>query len=215
MSEVQLTASMRSNLLALQQTTELLGKTQERLSSGRKVNSALDNPTNFFAAQSLTSRANDLLGFKDAISQAIQTINAADKSISAIKTLIESAKAVANDAKGVVADAQTSQTLTISNASSLTATDTVAINNVIFTAVSGAASATQFDISSGDATQIAISLASAINSTATSHDATVSSNILTITAADTGVTMVANHIAFHTKAFFSCTGPSFVLDGVL
>ena len=60
MSDISLTASMRSNLLSLQQTQSLMDVTQERLSTGKKVNSALDNPSSFYTAQSLTNRANDL-----------------------------------------------------------------------------------------------------------------------------------------------------------
>lgn len=102
MSDISLTSSMRANLLALQSTVTLMGRTQERLSTGKKVNSALDNPTNYFTAQAHTQRANDLLGFKDGISESIQTIKAADTAIKAITTLINSAKAVAESAKGVL-----------------------------------------------------------------------------------------------------------------
>jgi flagellin len=105
MSDISLTASMRSNLLALQSTVNLMGRTQDRLSTGKKVNSALDNPTNYFTALAHNQRANDLLGFKDGISEAIQTIKAADTAITAITKLIDSAKAVAESAKGVLTDA--------------------------------------------------------------------------------------------------------------
>ncbi len=87
---------MRANLLALQSTVTLMGRTQERLSTGKKVNSALDNPTNYFTAQSHTQRANDLLGFKDGISESIQTIKAADNAIKAITTLINPQKLLLN-----------------------------------------------------------------------------------------------------------------------
>src|SRR5436190_21960522 len=60
MSEITLTSAVRSNLLSLQNTADLLGRTQERLSTGKKVNTALDNPTNFFTAQGLDSRASDI-----------------------------------------------------------------------------------------------------------------------------------------------------------
>ena len=73
MSEVVLSSAVRSNLLNLQSTAELLGKTQTRLATGKKVNSALDNPTNFFTASSLNSRAADLGRLLDSVSNAIQT----------------------------------------------------------------------------------------------------------------------------------------------
>ena len=60
MSGIVLSASVRQNLLSLQSTAELLATTQNRLATGKKVNTALDNPTNFFTAQSLDSRAGDI-----------------------------------------------------------------------------------------------------------------------------------------------------------
>ena len=64
-SDISLTAGMRNNLLALQQTSKQLSATQDRLSSGKRVNTALDNPTNFFAAASHMDRASDLNDRKD------------------------------------------------------------------------------------------------------------------------------------------------------
>lgn len=98
MSEVTLSKAVRSNLLNLQNTAELMGKTQERLATGLKVNSALDNPTSFFTAASLNSRAGDLATLLDAISNAVQTVEAADNGIKALKTLVESAQATARQA---------------------------------------------------------------------------------------------------------------------
>ena len=97
-NDISLTAGMRSNLVSLQGTVDLLNRTQERLSSGKKVNSALDNPTSYFAAQSLTQRASDLASLKDNMGQAIQTVNAADAGIKGISTLIEAAKGLAQSA---------------------------------------------------------------------------------------------------------------------
>lgn len=88
-NDVSLTAGMRSNLLSLQSTVNLLDRTQTRLSTGKKVNTAIDNPTSFFAAQSLNSRASTIDSLKDAMGQAVQTIAAADKGIKAIASLIE------------------------------------------------------------------------------------------------------------------------------
>jgi len=97
-NDISLTAGMRSNLVSLQNTVSLLNRTQERLSSGKKVNSALDNPTAFFAAQALTGRAADLSGLKDGMGQAIQTIKSANNGISTISTLIDAAKGLAQTA---------------------------------------------------------------------------------------------------------------------
>ncbi|OPY10906.1 MAG: flagellin [Syntrophus sp. PtaB.Bin138] len=91
---ISLTAGMRNNLLSLQNTSASINRTQERLSSGKKVNSPLDNPTNYFAAQSHLQRGEDLSARKDGMSEAIQMIKAADTGIKAITSLIESAKGV-------------------------------------------------------------------------------------------------------------------------
>jgi flagellin len=94
-NDVTLSAGVRANLLSLQNTALMMGKVQERLSTGKKVNSAVDNPVNFFTAASLQARAGDLSTLLDGVSNAIQTVAAADKGISAITKLIESAKSTA------------------------------------------------------------------------------------------------------------------------
>ncbi len=98
MSSITLTSGMRQNLFALQKTSSLMEQTQSRLATGKKVQSALDDPINFFAAQNHQQRADDLAFRKDAMSEAIQTIKAADNGISAITDLIAAAKATAQSA---------------------------------------------------------------------------------------------------------------------
>ena len=98
MSEISLTASMRSNLLSLQNTQSLMDQTQERLSTGKKVNSAIDNPSSYYTAQSLTNRASDLSSLLDSMGQAVQTIQAANEGIEAITSFAQQAKAIANSA---------------------------------------------------------------------------------------------------------------------
>ena len=97
-SDISLTAGMRTNLLNLQNTSNLLNRTQQRLSSGKQVNSALDNPTNYFAAQSATQRAGDLSNRKDGMSEAVQTVSATNAGITAITGLIQAAKGIAQSA---------------------------------------------------------------------------------------------------------------------
>ena len=99
MSDISLTASMRSNLLSLQNTQSLMDITQERLSTGKKVNSALDNPSSFYTAQSLTNRASDLSSLLDSMGQGISTIKAADEAITSITEFVDQAKAIANQAR--------------------------------------------------------------------------------------------------------------------
>ena len=115
-NDISLSAGMRSNLLGLQNTVTLLERTQQRLSSGNKVNSALDNPTSFFASQVLNSRAAKIDSLKDAMGQAIQTVQAADKGIKGITSLIEQAKGVAQSAQSATASSGFS-TVTITLAS--------------------------------------------------------------------------------------------------
>ena len=98
MADISLTASMRSNLLSLQQTQSLMDTTQERLSTGKKVNSAIDNPSSYYTAQSLTNRASDLSSLLDSMGQAVQTIQAANEGIEAITEFASQAKAIANSA---------------------------------------------------------------------------------------------------------------------
>jgi len=100
MSDIVLTGAVRQNLLSLQNTASLMSKTQNRLATGLKVNSALDNPNSFFTASSLNSRASDLSGLLDSMGQAVQTLKAADEGIKGITKLVEAAKAKANQALG-------------------------------------------------------------------------------------------------------------------
>jgi len=99
MSDIVLSQGVRSNLLQLQQTSTLITQTQERLATGKKVNSALDNPINYFTAQSLSTRANDLNALLDSMSTAVNTIQAANNGISSITKLVQSAQALVNQAQ--------------------------------------------------------------------------------------------------------------------
>lgn len=100
MADISLNAGIRSNVLQLQQTDKLFNRTTERLASGKKVNSAIDNPTNFFAAVNLNDRAGGLSGRLDDLGQSIQRIQAADEGISSIRSFVSSLKGVVNSALG-------------------------------------------------------------------------------------------------------------------
>ena len=99
MSAITLSAGVRSNLLQLQQTSDLITQTQTRLATGKRVNSALDNPNNFFTAQALDNRAGDLSNLLDSMSTAINTINAANNGITSITKLVQSAQSLASQAQ--------------------------------------------------------------------------------------------------------------------
>jgi flagellin len=96
MSGIVLSASVRQNLLALQSTADLLASTQNALATGKKVNSALDNPTNFFTAQSLDNRASDIGNLLDSIGNGVQVLQAANTGITSLQKLVDSAKSIAN-----------------------------------------------------------------------------------------------------------------------
>jgi len=98
MSGIVLSASVRQNLLALQNTADLLSTTQNRLSTGKKVNSALDNPTNFFTAAALDSRSGDINNLLDGIGNGVQVLQAANTGITSLQKLVDTAKSIANQA---------------------------------------------------------------------------------------------------------------------
>src|SRR5262245_48660119 len=99
MSDIVLSAGVRSNLLQLQKTSDLITATQSKLATGKRVNSALDNPVNFFTAQGLSNRASDLSGLLDSMSSAFNTIQAANNGITAITKLVQSGQALVSQAQ--------------------------------------------------------------------------------------------------------------------
>ncbi len=106
-SNITLSAAVRQNLLSLQSTAALMSQTQNRLATGKRVISALDNPGNFFTSSSLSNRASDLNSLLDSIGQAQQTLKAADTGITSLTKLVESAKSIAKQAQQAPAAAST------------------------------------------------------------------------------------------------------------
>src|ERR1700710_2059384 len=96
MTGIVLSASVRQNLLSLQSTADLLSTTQNRLATGNKVNSALDNPTNFFTAQGLNNRASDISNLLDSIGNGVQVLQAANTGLTSLQKLVDTAKSIAN-----------------------------------------------------------------------------------------------------------------------
>src|SRR6202049_3515560 len=96
MSGIVLSASVRQNLLSLQSTASLLATTQNDLATGNKVNSALDNPTNFFTAQGLDNRASDIGNLLDGIGNGVQVLEAANTGLTSQQSLVDTAKSIAN-----------------------------------------------------------------------------------------------------------------------
>jgi len=99
MSNIHLTAGMRSNLISMQNTAKLMDSTQSKLASGLKVQSALDDPINFFTAQEHRNRASDLESRKDAMSEAVHTVKAANNGIEGLTDLLAQAKSLAQSAR--------------------------------------------------------------------------------------------------------------------
>ncbi|MEM5582029.1 flagellin [Roseibium sp. AS2] len=99
MADITLSAAVRQNLLTLQSTADFMAGVQNKLATGLKVNSALDNPNSFFTASGLNSRASDLSTLLEDMGQSLQTLKAADKGIQTITDLVETAKAKANQAQ--------------------------------------------------------------------------------------------------------------------
>src|ERR1700676_5252641 len=98
MSGIVLSAAVRQNLLSLQSTASLLATTQNDLATGNKVNSALDNPTEYFTAQGLNNRASDISNLLDGIGNGVQVLQAANTGITSLQSLIANAKSIANQA---------------------------------------------------------------------------------------------------------------------
>ena len=96
MSGIVLSASVRQNLLSLQSTAALLATTQNDLATGNTVNSALDNPTSYFTAQSLNNRASDINNLLDSIGNGVQVLQAANTGITSLQSLVSNAQSIAN-----------------------------------------------------------------------------------------------------------------------
>jgi flagellin len=146
MSGIVLSASVRQNLLSLQSTADLLATTQNRLATGNKVNSALDNPTNFFTAQGLNNRASDITNLLDSIGNGVQVLQAANTGITSLQKLVDTAKSLANQVlqapTGYSVKANVTTTVgAVGSASDLTSGGTTSLQakTVIFTPATGSA----------------------------------------------------------------------------
>jgi flagellin len=146
MSGIVLSASVRQNLLSLQSTAELLSTTQNRLATGNKVNSALDNPTNFFTAQGLNNRASDITNLLDSIGNGVQVLQAANTGITSLQKLVDTAKSLANQVLQAPAGYSVKANVTttvgaVGSASDLTTGGTTSLEGktVIFTPATGSA----------------------------------------------------------------------------
>lgn len=165
---ITLSASVRNNLLSLQGTAKMMSETQNRLATGNKVNSAVDNANSFFTAAGLNNRASDLSTLQDNMGLAVKTVNAASTAIDSIQKLVTQAKSVANQALQttvVAASASSAITPTTFNASAgakdltikvgdtettISLTTDITSAGVLATALSGAVSGLTVSTSGGE-----------------------------------------------------------------
>jgi flagellin len=174
MSGITLSASVRQNLLALQSTASLLATTQNDLATGNKVNTALDNPTEYFTAQSLNNRASDIANLLDGIGNGVQILQAANTGITSLSSLVASAQSIANQVlqtpTGYTTKSNvTSNTLTGATATSLLGASTTSLTgSVVNQDTSGVTNAiTATTLLSGTASSSSVDLQTSINSTDT------------------------------------------------
>ena len=153
---VVLSASVRQNLLSLQSTADLLATTQNRLSTGKKVNTALDNPTNYFTAQALDNRANDISNLLDGIGNGVQVLQAANTGLTSLQKLVDTAKSIASQVLQTTIGYSTLASATttvgaVGSASDLTTGGTTSLQGktVIFTPATGSALTLTFDNTAG------------------------------------------------------------------
>jgi flagellin len=187
MSGIVLSSSVRQNLLSLQSTADLLATTQSRLSTGKKVNTALDNPTNFFTAQSLDGRASDISNLLDGIGNGVQVLQAANTGITSLSKLVDTAKSIANQALqttvGYSTKSNVSATISGATATDLRGTTSftsaTASSNVITSGAAGGVTAITGGVTLGGTSAALVGVAAADGA------GTAASLALTLTLAGT------------------------------
>jgi flagellin len=192
MSGITLSASVRQNLLSLQSTASLLATTQNDLATGNKVNTALDNPTEFFTAQSLNNRASDIANLLDGIGNGVQILQAANTGLTSLSSLVASAQSIANQVLQSPTGYSTKSNVTSNALTKATATDLLGVAGL---------STTGTAVTDNDsATAVAISATTLLSGTSssTSHDLTSSFA--------TGDTLVVNGTTFSFVAGSTSTG---------
>jgi flagellin len=187
MSGIVLSASVRQNLLSLQSTASLLATTQNDLATGKKVNSALDNPTNFFTAQGLDNRASDISNLLDGIGNGVQVLQAANTGITSLQNLVSSAQSIANQVLQSPVGYSTKSTITSAAITGATA------NNLLGTGGTNA-TVTGTSLSNDNTTAAAISGSTLLSGTGSSTSNDLASAITTgdtLTVDGTTFTFVA------------------------
>jgi flagellin-like hook-associated protein FlgL len=104
MADITLSAAVRGNLLSLQNTAGLIGRTQDRLSTGLAISSPIDDAVKYFQAKSLSSRASDLTERKDKIDQGVSALETVIEATTAIEDLVQNIKGILDSARSGTAD---------------------------------------------------------------------------------------------------------------
>src|SRR5579859_7671294 len=193
MSGITLSASVRQNLLALQSTASLLAKTQNDLATGNKVNTALDNPTEFFTAQSLNNRASDIANLLDGIGNGVQILQAANTGLTSLSSLVSDAQSIANQVLQSPTGYDTKSNVTSATLTGASATTLLA---AVSTPVTGSA------VNNDNTTAAAITTATLLSGTGGSTSNDLSTGITTTD------TLVVNGTTFSFVAGTSSTGTS-------
>jgi flagellin len=202
MSGIVLSASVRQNLLSLQSTASLLATTQNDLATGNKVNSAIDNPTEFFTAQGLNNRASDINNLLDGIGNGVQALQSANTGITSLQSLVASAQSIANQ----VLQSPVGYT-TKSNVTAAAVTGATATNLLGTPAAYTSASATAGTVIVDAKTATTTTGATLLSGGTTSTDGLGTS----LTAADT-LTVDGQSITFSTSAATSTSSTGGVIN---
>jgi len=182
MSGIVLSASVRQNLLALQNTASLLATTQNNLATGNKVNTALDNPTEFFTAQSLNNRASDISNLLDGIGNGVQVLQAANTGLTSLQKLVDSAKSIASQVLQAPTGYTTKSSISSAVISGATANNLLGSSSNNF--VTGSA------VNNDNTTPVAITGSTHLSGTSSSTSNDLASNITT------GDTLTVNGVVF-------------------
>ncbi len=196
MTGIVLSASVRQNLLSLQSTASLLATTQNDLATGNKVNSALDNPTNFFTAQGLNNRASDISNLLDGIGNGVQVLQAANTGITSLQSLVGSAQSIANQVLQSPVGYSTKSNVTSAAITGATA------NNLLGTAFTNATVTGTAVNNDNTASAVAITGSTLLSGTGSSTSDDLASGITT------GDTLTVNGTTFTFVAGTSSTGTS-------
>src|SRR5215831_7654992 len=202
-SGIILSASVRQNLLSLQSTSDLLAQTQGRLASGKRVNTALDNPVNYFTASSLDARASDINNLLDSIGSGVQVLQAANTGITSLQKLVDTAKSIANQALQTTVGYSTKANIVsgaiTTNGIGVSASDLRGLGTVTSNSVTGSALA--------PATVSGATLLSALNGANTIHQGdsftvngkTFTFDVNTVAPPNASVTDANGNVTFYTQ----------------